>query len=99
MPTLVIRFMIFLSSYFPLALIFFVIYIVQYPVLAIVILALGLAGLAVLLLYFFSFAPRLGSFQEKVTGMQRRDADVMSYIASYLIPFVAFPLDGWQQGA
>ena len=54
MPTLVIRFMLFLSSYFPLALIFFVLYIVRYPVWAIVILALGLAGLAVLLLYFFS---------------------------------------------
>jgi hypothetical protein len=97
MPTLVIRFMLFLSSYFPLALIFFVLCIVRYPVWAFLILALGLAGLAVLLLYFFSFAPRLGSFQEKVTGLQKRDADVMSYIASYLIPFVAFPFEGWQQ--
>ena len=50
-----------------------------------------------LLLYFFRFAPRLGSFQEKITGMQRRDADVMSYVASYLIPFVAFPFGSWQQ--
>ena len=97
MPTIVIRFMLFLSSYFPLALIFFVLYIVLYPVWAIVILALGLAGLAVLLLYFFRFAPRLGSFQEKITGMQRRDGDVMSYVASYLIPFVAIPFSGWQQ--
>ena len=97
MPTLVIRFMLFLSSYFPLALIFFILYITQYPVWAILILALGLAGLAILILYFFSFAPRIGSFQEKVTGLQKRDGDVMSYIASYLIPFVAFPFGGWQQ--
>ncbi len=97
MPTLVIRFMLFLSSYFPLALIFFILYIVQYPLWAIVILAIGLAGLAILVLFFFSFAPRLGSFQEKVTGLQRRDGDVMSYVASYLIPFVAIPFNGWQQ--
>src|ERR1700730_16342521 len=97
MPTLVMLFMLFLSSYFPLALIFFVLYIVQYPVWAIAILALGLAGVSVLLLYFLRFVPRLGSFQEKITGMQRRDADVMSYIASYLIPFVAIPFGGWQQ--
>jgi len=97
MPRLVIRFMLFLSSYFPLALIFFILYIAQYPVWAFLILALGLAGLAILILYFFSFAPRLGSFQEKVTGLQKRDGDVMSYIASYLIPFVALPFGGWQQ--
>ena len=97
MPTLVIRVMLFLSSYFPLALIFFVLYVVQHPLWAIAILILGLAGLVVLLLYFLRFAPRLGSFQEKITGMQRRDADVMSYVASYLIPFVAIPFGGWQQ--
>ena len=97
MPTLVIRCMLFLSSYFPLALIFFLLYIVQQPVGAIIILATGLVGLVIMLLYFFQFAPRLGSFQEKVTGLQKRDSDVMSYVASYLIPFVAIPFNGWQQ--
>ena len=87
--------MLFLSSYFPLALIFFLLFIGKQPIWAIVALAVGLAGLIIMVLYFLRFAPRLGSFQTKVTGMQRRDADVMSYIASYLIPFVAFPLDGW----
>ena len=96
MPTLLVRCMLFLSSYFPLALIFFLLFIGKQPIWAIVTLAVGLAGLIIMVLYFLRFAPRLGSFQTKVTGMQRRDADVMSYIASYLIPFVAFPLDGWQ---
>ncbi len=99
MPTLVIRCMLFLSSYFPRALIFFLLYIVQQPVWAILILVVGLAGLLILLLYFLRFAPRLGSIQEKVTGLQRRDGDVMSYIASYLIPFVTIPFSGWQQTA
>jgi hypothetical protein len=98
MPTLAIRSMLFISSYFPLALIFFVLYLGQQPVWAIASLALGSLGLVILLLFFFRFAPRLGAFQAKVTGVQRRDADVMSYIASYLIPFVALPFSGWQQG-
>src|ERR1700736_4856471 len=97
MPTLLVRCMLFLSSYFPLALIFFLLFLGKQPIWAIVTLAVGLAGLIIMVLYFLQFAPRLGSFQTKVTGMQRRDADVMSYIASYLIPFVAIPFGGWQQ--
>ncbi len=98
MPSLAIRSMLFVSSYFPLALIFFVLFLREQPVWAIAALALGSLGLIILLLFFLRFAPRLGAFQEKVTGMQRRDGDVMSYIASYLIPFVALPFGGWQQG-
>jgi len=98
MPTLAVRSMLFVSSYFPLALIFFVLFLREQPVWAIAALALGSLGLIILLLFFLRFAPRLGAFQEKVTSMQRRDGDVMSYIASYLIPFVALPFGGWQQG-
>src|SRR5215470_18666483 len=98
MPTVLIRGMLFLSSYFPLALIFFFLFVVQHPIWAIVILALGLSGLIIMVLYFFQFAPRLGSIQEKVTGLQSRDGEVMGYIASYLLPFVAIPFGGWQQG-
>src|SRR5438270_7272840 len=78
MPTLAIRSMLFVSSYFPLALIFFVLFLREQPVWAIAALALGSLGLIILLLFFLRFAPRLGAFQEIVTGMQRRDGDVMS---------------------
>src|SRR5713101_6593289 len=98
MPTVLIRGMLFLSSYFPLTLIFFFLFIVKHPIWAIVILVIGLSGLIIMILYFFQFAPRLGSIQEKVTGLQSRDGEVMGYIASYLIPFVAIPFGGWQQG-
>lgn len=98
MPNVLIRCMLFLSSYFPLALIFFFLFFEQQPVWAIVILAIGLSGLIIMMLYFLRFAPRLGSIQEKITGLQRRDGDVMGYIASYLLPFVAIPFGGWQQG-
>ncbi|HZS78714.1 MAG TPA: hypothetical protein VFA41_19035 [Ktedonobacteraceae bacterium] len=99
MPSLVVRCLLFLSSYFPLALIFFLLFVEQQPLWSSVILAIALFGLIVMILFFLVFAPRLGAFQEKVTGLERRDGDVMSYIASYLLPFVAIPFSGWQQGA
>jgi len=98
MPTVLIRCMLFLSSYFPLALIFFVLFVEQQPIWAIIVLVIGLSGLITMGLYFFQFAPRLGSIQERITGLQKRDGDVMGYIASYLLPFVAIPFGGWQQG-
>ncbi len=98
MPTVLIRGMLFLSSYFPLALIFFFLFIEQQPVWAIIVLAISLSGLIIMVLYFFQFAPKLGAIQERITGLQRRDGDVMGYIASYLLPFVAIPFGGWQQG-
>lgn len=90
--------MLFLSSYFPLTLIFFVLFVEQQPLWAIIALIIGLSGLITMALYFFQFAPNLGSIQERIIGMQRHDGDVMGYIASYLLPFIAIPFAGWQQG-
>ena len=98
MPSVLVRTMLFLSSYFPLALIFFFLFIQQQPVWSIAILAIGLTGLVIMLLYFFYFARRFAPIQEKITALHGRDAEPMSYIASYLIPFVALPFSGWQQG-
>src|SRR6266436_9590972 len=97
MPSVLVRTMLFLSSYFPLALIFFFLFIQQQPVWAIAILAIGTMGLVIMLLYFFYFAQRFAPIQEKITGLHGRDAEPMSYIASYLIPFIALPFSGWQQ--
>lgn len=98
MPSVLVRTMLFLSSYFPLALIFFFLFVEQQPVWAIVTLAIGVLGLVTMLLYFFSFAQQFAPIQEKISGVRGRDAEPMSYIASYLIPFVALPFSGWQQG-
>lgn len=97
MPSVLVRTMLFLSSYFPLALIFFFLFIQQQPAWAIGILAVGAMGLLIMLLYFFYFAQRFAPIQEKITGLHGRDAEPMSYIASYLIPFIALPFSGWQQ--
>src|SRR5712692_4638124 len=98
MPTVLIRGMLFLSSYFPLTLIFFFLFIVKHPIWAIVILVIGLSGLIIMILYFFQFARSLGWHRKKVTGLQSHDGDVMGYIARYLIPLVPIPCGGWQQG-
>lgn len=97
MPSLLVRSLLFLSSYFPLALIFFLLFIGQQPIWAIVVLTIGTAGLIMLLLYFFQFARRLAPIQERIVGLHTRDGETMSYIASYIIPFVAIPFGGWQQ--
>ena len=104
MPGLPIRCLLFISSYFPLALIFCIFLldkqhpwsIGDHPAALIVLLA-GITGLLCLYLYFRWIAPRRPHFHERIATLERRDGDIMSYIASYLIPFVTFPLDGWQQ--
>lgn len=56
------------------------------------ILALGLFSLLVTLLFIGMRERRGGISQAKVTEVEKRDENVVSYIASYLIPFVTFPL-------
>lgn len=97
MPKLTIRCMLFVSSYFPLTLIFCFFLFEKQRLWAISVFFVGLLGLITMLLYFLLIAPKKVAFHEKVTGLQRRDGEIMSYIASYLIPFVTFPLDGWAQ--
>lgn len=97
MPNIFVRCMLFISSYFPLTLIFWILFVTQQPLYAWIILGIGMVGLIGMLLYFFGIVPTFSPIQEKVTGRQIRDGDVMGYIASYLIPFVTFPLSGWQQ--
>ncbi|HVB22452.1 MAG TPA: hypothetical protein VNG51_10940 [Ktedonobacteraceae bacterium] len=98
MPSVLLRYLLFVSSYSPLALIFFFLFIEQQPIWAGIVLAIGLPGFIIMLVFFLQLAPRLAPIQEKVTSLQGRDGEAMGYIASYLIPFVAIPFGGWQQG-
>lgn len=97
MPTIFVRCMLFVSSYFPLTLIFWILFVMQQPVLAWITLGIGSVGLLGMFVYFFRIAPRLSPIQEKIAERQIRDSDVMGYIASYVVPFATFPLSGWQQ--
>jgi len=95
--TILIRCMLFLSSYFPLALIIWILFFEERPLLAWVSLGMGLLGLIGMFVYFLGFAPRMSPIREKVTSRHARGGEVMGYVASYIIPFVTLPLSGWQQ--
>ena len=98
MPSIFIRSILFLSSYFPLVLIFCVLLWGEKPWWVVgTLLALGIASLLVLWLYFQRARHRMYVEQKKVTRVERRDTEVMSYIATYLIPFLSFTLNTWQQ--
>lgn len=99
MPSLFIRCLLFISSYFPLALIFCILLWETYTFWAIVILLIGISGLIILFLYFMLIAPRRTKSHETITELDRHDGDVLSYVASYLIPFVSLDLTGVQRWA
>lgn len=97
MPTVVLRILLFVSSYFPLAVIICLLAYEQQPTLAWLALAIGLLGLIGMLTYFGLIVPTKAPIQVKVVSRQARGAEVMGYIASYIVPFVTFSFSGWQQ--
>jgi hypothetical protein len=97
MSSLFIRVVLFFCSYFPLVLIICILAFGTWPLWAII--ALGCVGIGSLLLTwaYFSYMLRGAVEQKKVTQFVKRDTEVMGYIASYLVPFVAFQLGNWRQ--
>ena len=96
MPSLFVRCLLFISSYFPLTLIFGILLWEKHVLLALIILFIGISGFVILLVYFYLIAPRRAKFHETVTELDRHDGDVLSYVASYLVPFVSLDLTGTQ---
>ena len=96
MPSLFVRCLLFISSYFPLAVIFCILLWQTHLLLAIIILLVGISGLIILFLYFLLIAPRRAKSHEMITELDRHDGDVLSYVASYLVPFVSLDLTGAQ---
>lgn len=97
MPTLLTRWMLFVSSYFPLAVIIAILFFQAQRMLALSLLFVALIGLLFLLFYFYIKAYRQSYEQHKILSRHTRGGEVMGYIASYIFPFVTFPLSGWQQ--
>lgn len=97
MASVFARLLLFLSSYFPLALIFFFLSIKRHRYVAIAILIVGLLGVLGMYLYLRQ-AQKLAPSKIKVSALQRLDAEAMSYIVTYVIPFLAIPFNGWEQG-
>lgn len=93
------RVMLFFCSYFPLTLIISILAIGLWPwwVIVLIFSTLGLGSLALTWYYFHRAQREMAVEQQRVVNFARRDSEVMSYIASYLIPFVSFQLGNWQQ--
>jgi len=96
MPSILTRILLFLSSYFPLSVIFFFLLLSKHRQLAIAILALGGLGLLGISVYF-RLARRFNPTSITVASVQRRDAEAMSYIVSYVIPFLAIPFESLEE--
>ena len=85
-----VRIILFLSSYFPLAVIFFIVYRCTNPQFAWAALVLGALGLIGLFSYL-TLVSRVSPLPLNVASVNRRDSEAMSYIVTYVIPFLAFP--------
>jgi len=91
MPSLAIRLLLFLSSYFPLAVIFAVqLYLLGHAIWAAASLLAGCIGLVGLAVYIRT-SSRISPLTISVENMSRHDGEAMSYIVTYLLPFIALP--------
>lgn len=87
------RFLLFVSSYFPAFLILFILLLGSFPWLAWTALGVGLVGLAalaVVLRYLSRQVPR----ELVVKKCRRQDTEAMTYILSYVVPFLSGMLEG-----
>lgn len=96
MPNVGGRLLLFLSSYFPLTLVIFFLLLNKHWKTSWGVLIGGTACFLTLLIYLKSLRTR-APIRVKVAEFKRRDGEVMSYIASYLIPFLTFSFSGWEQ--
>lgn len=96
MPSLLTRTLLFLSSYFPLCVIFSIVFYENHQWVSLSVLLAGLFGLLGTLGYL-RHAQRFSAVKISVEGHQRKDGEAMSYILTYLVPFVVIPSDGWQK--
>jgi len=65
-------------------------------IVALTILTVGILSVFYLLMNIESKRRRISGFHRKATDIQARDGDVMSYIASYVIPFITFEFTDWK---
>jgi hypothetical protein len=98
MPTLRTRILFFLSSYVPLFVIIGILVFQKNWIAATVIFFLSACftfALWFYVHYYYRHTHKRGF--SKLRAYRSRDSEAMSYIASYIVPFATFPLDGWTQ--
>jgi hypothetical protein len=96
MPSVLTRLLLFLSSYFPLAVIVAIVFHERNRWIALGFLLAGLLGVLGTLAYL-RYARTLGAVRVQVKGHQRKDGEAMGYILTYLAPFVVLPSARWEE--
>lgn len=90
------KLLMFLSSYFPLWIVVFLLYVEKHRWEAIATLTLGVISV-LWLLHFMKAVQTRNGLPLKVAAAKRRDDEALSYIVSYLLPFLALPSEEWQK--
>lgn len=97
MPTIPIRVLLFLSSYLPLFFILSVLLFSKSWIVSAVCIAICLIGPLGLLGYLHRCRKHHQHKSRRLSTYQRRDSEVMSYIASYVVPLATLSLDLFSQ--
>lgn len=92
-----VRVMLFLSSYSPLWLAFAVLLCTNMLAAAVGFVVLSVASVWGLFGYLRWCRKHKQAFTSKLDAIEQKDGDVMSYVASYLVPFFAISFTSWQQ--
>ena len=99
MATFFTRWMLFVSSYFPLSVLIAILFYSKQPIMAGCFLAICFIGFLYLLVFFQYNRIYIYPEPYQIQSRSAHGGEVMGYVASYLVPFVTFSLDGWQQVA
>ncbi len=89
MPTKLVRLLLFLSSYFPLSLIFCFLYLEKYLWVALSFLGFGSLGLFGLFGFFSFMRNKVQPENIELITVKSREDESMGYIVSYIIPFLS----------
>lgn len=97
MPSLFARVLLFLSSYAPLSAMFVLLFWSKSPIVASISFAAAVVGVIGMLLYL-RVVSRLSGAPTKIVDCSGRGDEAMSYIVTYIVPFLAVAFSDWQQG-
>ncbi len=95
MPSKLTRIFLFISSYFPLLVIFAVLNYDKYYIASLICLAVGLLSILFLLLHLRT-AHDLSGSRFVVEKVRSKDAEAMVYVGTYIVPFIGFHFDDWR---
>ncbi len=90
---LLARIVLFVSSYVPLSIMYFLLYVRTNNAVAFISLGVALASVAALCLMLWWWAHDVEATHDQVLEYRKPGAEVMGYVASYLLPFLGFSLD------